>query len=86
MLYEWNETKREKNTATHGVDFSAIESFVWEKAVVLTDTRKSYGEPRLLAYGPIEGRLHCVVFTVRKGIIRLISLRKANSREVKRYG
>ena len=86
MIYEWNETKRQKNLATHGVDFSAVESFVWEKAVVIPDTRRIYGEPRLLAYGPIEGRLYCTVFTVRKGIIRLISLRKANSREVKRYG
>jgi uncharacterized DUF497 family protein len=85
-MYEWNEAKRQKNLAIHGVDFSAIESFVWEKAVMIPDTRKNYGETRFLAYGPIEDRLYCVAFTVRGENIRIISLRKANSREVKRYG
>jgi uncharacterized protein len=85
-MYEWNEAKRQKSLAIHGVDFSAIESFVWEKAVVISDTRRNYGEARFLAYGPIEDRLYCVAFTVRGEKIRIISLRKANSREVKRYG
>jgi uncharacterized DUF497 family protein len=85
MVYEWNEGKRRKNRSTHGVDFSAIESFVWEEAVVIPDTRRDYGETRLLAYGPIEGRLFCVAFTVRRENIRIISLRKANTREVRRY-
>ena len=85
-MYEWNEGKRQKNLAIHGVDFSAIGSFVWEKTVVIQDTRKNYGETRFLAYGPIEDRLYCVAFTVREKNIRIISLRKANSREVKRYG
>jgi uncharacterized protein len=84
--YEWNEGKRQKSLAIHGVDFSAIESFEWRKAVVIADTRKNYGEVRFLAYGPIEDRLYCVVFTVRGQNIRIISMRKANIREVKRYG
>jgi uncharacterized protein len=75
-----------KSLAVHGVDFSAIELFEWQKAFVISDTRKNYGELRFLAYGPIEDRLYCVVFTVREQNIRIISLRKANSREVKRYG
>lgn len=54
----------------------------WESAVIRQDTRKDYGETRYAALGPIEGRLHCVCFTVR-GKLRIISLRKANEREVK---
>ena len=72
----WNEGKRQKNLAIHGVDFSVIESFVWEKTVVIQDTRKNYGETRFLAYGPIEDRMCCVAFTVREKNIRIISLRK----------
>jgi hypothetical protein len=44
----------------------------------------NYGETRLLAYGPIEDRLFCAAFTVRGENIRIISLRKANSGEIKR--
>ena len=45
--------------------------------------RKDDGETRYAALGPIEGRLHCVCFTVRGNKLRIISLRKANEREVK---
>jgi uncharacterized DUF497 family protein len=104
MLYEWDETKRRKNIAMHDVDFSAVESFEWESAVIRQDvchkfwfvvlppsrlalrswsTRKDYGETRYAALGPIEGRLHCVCFTIRGNKLRIISLRKANEREVK---
>jgi uncharacterized protein len=67
----------------HGVDFSAVESFEWESAVIRQDTRKDYGETRHAALGLMEGRLHCMCFTIRGDNIRIISLRKANEREVK---
>ena len=51
MLYEWDETKRRKNIAMHDVDFSAVESFEWESAVIRQDTRKDYGETRYAALG-----------------------------------
>jgi uncharacterized DUF497 family protein len=86
VLYEWNETKRQRNLAKHSVDFSAIESFVWEEAVVAEDTRQNYGETRYTAFGPINGRLHCLYFTIRGESYRIIGLRKANSKEVKKYG
>jgi hypothetical protein len=53
---------------------------------VIEDNRKNYGERRFLAFGPIGDRLHCVAFSVRGENIRVISLRKANSRELERYG
>ena len=85
-MHEWNEAKRRLNVQRHGVDFSAIESFVWEEARVLEDMRKDYGEPRFRAIGPINGRMHCLAFTVRGDNIRLISLRKANTKEIKAHG
>lgn len=57
--------------------------FDWDGALVVTDDRRDYGEPRLRALGLIDGRLHAVVVTPRGDALRIISLRKANKRELK---
>lgn len=49
------------------------------------DTRFSYGEDRYQLIGRIEERLFVLVYTPRHDAIRIISARKANAREVKRY-
>lgn len=49
------------------------------------DRRKDYGELRFQALGFIEERLHMLVFTPRGADTHVISLRKANKREVNRY-
>jgi uncharacterized protein len=67
------------------VDFSAIESFQWEHALVEPDVRKLYGENRYRAIGLINGRLHVAVFTLRGENFRIISLRKANKREESKW-
>jgi uncharacterized DUF497 family protein len=81
-VYEWDEEKRKANSRKHGVDFAAIELFDWGDAVVQVDDR-DYDETRYIAFGPIDGRLHCVWFTIREEKLRIIGLRKANTREVK---
>lgn len=81
MQYEWEELKRQANSAKHGVDFSLVEKFDWETAVDLEDDRKNYEEPRRVAMGLISPRLHVLIYTSRSQICRIISLRKANDRE-----
>jgi uncharacterized DUF497 family protein len=49
------------------------------------DKRRDYSEERRLTPGTIEGRLYAVACTVRDKIIRLISARKANQREQRKY-
>jgi uncharacterized DUF497 family protein len=83
--YEWNEAKNRRNRHTHGVDFSAVEQFEWDTAVVEIDDRENFGELRERATGFIGDVLHVLVFTRRGETIRLISLRKANNREKKDY-
>ncbi|PSF07813.1 BrnT family toxin [Marinobacter halophilus] len=39
----------------------------------------------MIGYGPIGNRVYCVVFTERGEVRRIISLRKANRREVRLY-
>lgn len=49
------------------------------------DDRRAYGELRQVALAPMEDRLWVVVFTDRPEGRRVISLRKANLREYRRY-
>jgi len=85
MDYEWDPVKAERNALKHGVLFEAAEGFDWSGAAIMKDRRQDYGEPRFIAVGPIEQRLHVLVFTPRGTKIRVISLRKANEREKLRY-
>ena len=83
---EFDPSKDVLNRAKHGVSLAAAAGFVDSELRIVADERFDYGERRLVAYGKLEGRLHVLVFTRRAGIARVISLRKANAREVKRYG
>ena len=81
--YEWDEAKRKSNLAKHDVDFSVVETFDWLTAKSKQSDRR--GESRLAATGFIGNRLYRVIFTERGDLIRIISLRKANPREVREY-
>ena len=81
--YEWDENKRRENLAKHEIDFSTACEFDWDTAFFMPDNRS--GERRIVAFGLIGKRLHVIVYTEREDRRRIISLRKANSREVGRY-
>jgi uncharacterized DUF497 family protein len=83
MGYEWDEEKRRANREKHGVDFSNIEGFDWATSTVSQDNR--HEEQRFIAMGRVGTRLHVVVFTRRGVDIRIISFRRANSRERRDY-
>ena len=53
--------------------------------IAKVDTRRDYGDPRMIGFGYLGLRPVCVVFADRGAERRIISLRKPNSREVKRY-
>ena len=73
------------NTAKHGVSLARAEDLEWGDLLAQPDTRRDYGELRMIGYAPISDRVFCVVFTDRGDQRRIISLRKANAREVKHY-
>lgn len=85
MKYEHDPKKLADNVARHGVWFAEADGFEWETALIKQDDRKHYPEPRFVATGYIGARLFMMVFCLRGNAVRIISLRKANSREVKRY-
>jgi len=83
MRYDWDETKRLSNIEKHSVDFVSAEDFEWDAAFIRAG--QSSNEPRLVALGPIGDRLHVLVFSIETRTVRIISLRKANKREVLLY-
>jgi uncharacterized protein len=85
LHYEHDPKKLAANVARHGVWFDEADGFEWESALVLPDTRRRYGETRFAASGLIGARLYVLVFSLRGSAVRIISLRKANTREVRRY-
>lgn len=85
MTITYDPEKNERNLVERGISLDRAADFEWSSALVVEDTRKDYGEPRFQALGFIEERLHMLVFTPRRGDMHVISLRKANKREVKRY-
>jgi hypothetical protein len=85
MNITFNPAKDAANIAKHGVSLAEAAGLEWDSAVFWLDTRRDYDERRMIAYAYIGLRLYCVVFTDRGAERRIISLRKANSREVERY-
>ncbi|MDH2917642.1 MAG: BrnT family toxin [Sideroxydans sp.] len=73
------------NQAKHGLSLAESTAFEWEEAVIWADERYEYGEARQSAIGYIGLRLHVAIFVIRGEARRVISLRKANYKEVKRY-
>jgi uncharacterized DUF497 family protein len=86
MEFEWDELKSEACFQQRGFDFAyAAQAFFNPDRTIEIDNRRDYGEERYRLTGHIEGRLYVVVYTPRDSIIRIISARKANQREIKRY-
>lgn len=86
MKFEFDPAKDAANIAKHGLSLAKAVELEMNLATVSADDRRDYGEDRYIAVGPLGGRLHVLIFTIRDGAIRPISLRKANAREVKRHG
>ena len=71
------------NQEKHGVSFEDVHRFDWGSAIEAEDVRYDYGELRMQALGLIDNRLHVLVYTMRSNSIRVISLRKANRRDIR---
>jgi uncharacterized protein len=85
MDISFDSTKSEKNLLARGISFELAVELEWDSALLVEDLRKDYTERRFQALDLIGDRLHMMVFTPRANKAHVISLRKANQREVKRY-
>jgi uncharacterized protein len=73
------------NQAKHAVSLSLAGELDWEAALVRVDERFEYGELRMIALAPATNLLYFVAFVDRRDVRRIISVRRANRREVKHY-
>ena len=85
MKIEFDLQKDKTNIEKHGVSLAHAQHIEWETLLATQDRRKDYGEIRMIGYAYIDIRLHCVVYTDKAESRRIISLRKANRREVRDY-
>ena len=85
MIIAFDAAKSVKNQTERELPFDSVVDFDWQSASVAVDSRNAYPEQRLVAFGYLNERLHVLCFTPIAGGIRVISLRRANKREVSRY-
>jgi uncharacterized DUF497 family protein len=85
MEIAFDTNKDAANLEKHGISLAAAAMIEWDNALTWTDDRNNYGEARMCAIAYIGNRLHYVAYVDRAEARRIISLRKANSREEKRY-
>ena len=82
---EFDPAKSAKNRRERGIGFERFADMDLDTAISVEDARKDYGERRLRVLGHIEGQLHAAVITARGDAVRVISLRRANTREERAY-
>ena len=85
MHFTCDPNKSRANYFKHGIVLEFAQNLEWGKAFVCEDERRNYKETRMHGLVPLDGRLYCLVYVLRNGSTRCISLRKANKREAKRY-
>ena len=83
MRIEFDAAKNAANIRIRGLSFDRVVDFDWDSALVIEDRRRNYGEPRFRAMGYLDARLHVLVLVPRGAAVRIVSLRRANRREVK---
>jgi len=85
MSIEFDPAKDAANQAKHGISLALAGELDWEAALVWIDERLDYPELRMIALAPKTEILYYVAFVDRGEARRIISLRRANRREVKHY-
>jgi len=85
VLIEFDPLKDQSNLVKHGVSLAFASELDWDEALIWVDDRFEYGECRMIALAPRTGILYYVAFVDRSSVRRIISLRRANRREVKHY-
>ncbi len=81
MRISYDPSKREKALVDRGLDFEDAVVVFEGLTVEAEDTRKDYGEQRIICYGLLAGRMVVIGYTPRGAVRHIFSMRKANDRE-----
>jgi uncharacterized DUF497 family protein len=86
MDFEWDMAKSDLCQISRNFDFTYVMSiFIDPNLLIEKDQRWDYGEERFRALGSLDEKVFVVIYTNRPTAIRIISARRANRREVRRY-
>jgi len=89
IYFEWNEAKSKANIQKHGISFDEAKTvFLDEYALLIADPDHSEIEDRFILLGlsaKLRLLLVCHCFEVEDNLIRVISCRKANRKEMTLY-
>ena len=85
MDIEFDPAKRDKTWLERGLDFAQAGQVFYGRYLTMQDLRMPYSEPRFITVGVMGGRMVVLVWTQRGNARRIISMRKANDREIARY-
>ncbi|MBN1278973.1 MAG: BrnT family toxin [Chlorobiaceae bacterium] len=84
MKFEFDPEKSRQNKEKHGIDFLEAQ-LLWKDEALVEIPAKTIDEPRFIVIGRISGRCWSGVITYRSETIRIISVRRSRSEEVKIY-
>ena len=86
MEFEWDEAKNLENIRKHEIDFADVPAMFDGEMLIELDARFDYGEDRWFGIGFLGSGIAVVVWTERQNnVIRIISARRANRHEQKRF-
>ena len=83
MRITFDRTKRDKTLKERGLDFRRAREVFSAIHLTRPDDRREYGEQRFITAGRLDDRMVVIVWTPRGRARRVISMRKANEREIK---
>lgn len=86
MKIVYDSSKNQQNILTHNLSVERAAEMDFSLAVYFVDNRNDYSEVRRIAVGYVDNRLHILCYTIRSGNMHVISFRKANNKEAKKYG
>ncbi|MBC7505480.1 MAG: BrnT family toxin [Sandarakinorhabdus sp.] len=85
MTLTWDEAKRQATLSERGLDFADASAVIDGIKFQFVDDRNDYGETRITTIGLLANRMVVVIWTRGGEDRHIISMRKANDREYKRY-
>ncbi len=84
-MVTWDDTKRQRNIRSHGLDFEGCEAVFEGQVIAEEDARLAYGEQRINVIGFLRGKVVFMTYTERDDDLHVISLRRATRHEIKRF-
>ena len=85
MRVAYDPIKRQRTLVERDLDFDRAKDVFKGLTLELEDSRFDYSERRVLYIGHLDDRMVMIAYTPRGSTRRIISMRKCNAREIKKY-